>query len=88
MSFIQCIVHKPKGLLEVMEYHLDPEELVRIITLKMKAIVAVQMFPQQLHDCVDNHSDYIALFNQLSGLIKQTKKANRYHVFQVKNVLQ
>lgn len=74
MSFIQCTVHKPKGLLEVNKYHLDPEEFVRIIALKMKAIVAVQMFPQQLHDCVDNHLNYIALFNQLSGLITQTGK--------------
>lgn len=45
MFLIQYIVHKNKDLLEVMEYYLDPEELVRIIALKMKAIVAVQMFP-------------------------------------------
>lgn len=74
MSFIESIVHKPKGLLEVMEYHLDPEELVRIIALKMEALVVVQMFPQHLHHCVKDHLYYIALFNQLSGLKCQTNK--------------
>lgn len=67
---------QPKGLLEVTEYHLEPEELVRIIALKIEALVAVQMFPQHLHDCIYNHLYYIALFNQLSGLKRQTKKLN------------
>lgn len=51
-----------------MEDHLNPEEFVRIIALKMKALVSIQMFLQHLHDCVYNHFYYIALFDKLPGL--------------------
>lgn len=51
-----------------MENDLDARELVRVVAEEEEAIVIIQMFMQQRHDCINNHFDDISFFNQLSGL--------------------
>lgn len=53
---------------EVVEDDLNACELVWVVTQEEKAIVIIQMFTQQIHDCIDYHLNDIALFDQLSGL--------------------
>lgn len=51
-----------------MEDELNARELVRAVAGEEEAITSIQMFTQQLHDCVNNYFDYIGLFDQLCSL--------------------
>lgn len=60
-----------------MEDDLDAWELVWIVTKEEEAIVGIQMFTQQFHDCINYHFNDIALFDQLSGLEEEQEREDR-----------
>lgn len=60
-----------------MEDDLDACKLVRVVAKEEEAIVVIQMFTQQIHDCTNYHFNDIALFNQLSGLEKEQECEDR-----------
>lgn len=53
---------------EVVEDDLDARELVWVVAEEEEAIVDIQMFLQQFHDCINYHFNDIGLFDQLSCL--------------------
>lgn len=63
-----------------MEDDLDACKLVRVVAVEAEAIVVVQVFTQQFHDCANYHFYDIALFDKLSGLEHEqecNKKKNK-----------
>lgn len=53
---------------EVVEDDLDACEFVWVVAKEEEAIVDIQMFTQQFHNCINYHFNDIGLFDQLSGL--------------------
>lgn len=51
-----------------MEDELNSRELVRAVAREEEVVTGIQMFTQQVHDCVNNDFDDIGLFDQLSSL--------------------
>lgn len=71
MHFIQSTMETVAcSIPQVMENNLNPEELVRVVALKMEAAVAVQVFPHHLHYCVYYHLYNVSFLYQLPGLKK------------------
>lgn len=80
VSFRACTIP------QVMENNLNPEELVRIVALKVEAVVAVQVFPHHLHYCVYDHLYNIALLYQLPGLKNKNKTLHVYNITHLTNI--
>lgn len=57
-----------------MEDDLDPCELVWVVAKEVEAMVDIQMFTQQFHDCLNYHFYDIDLFDQLSGLEEERER--------------
>lgn len=51
-----------------MEDELNARELLGAVAREVEAVTGIQMFTQQLHDCVNNYFDNIGPFDQLSRL--------------------
>lgn len=60
-----------------MEDDLDAWELFGVVAKEEEAIVVIQMFTQQFHDCANYDFNDIALFDELSGLEEEQECEDR-----------